>query len=725
MSAESSKRTNPLAILTEQILSNRTAVKPNKKIKVGLVELGNSFSGGLNAPDQYYLPLVAGMLQSYAQKYLTYAKDYEFQLPIYKFMRIEESSEMLSECDLVGFSSYVWNEQNSLAIAKDYKRRKPNGLVIFGGPQVPDSKKQFRRNRTVELDPDELKRKRIHFTEDFHHAHSFIDLACHGEGERIFKIILEQMAIDGCRDKSTIPQISFLDNNGNFHFNMKLERMGDKELAGTPSPFTTGIFDKLMAAFPDQKWIKRYETDRGCPYQCSYCDWGGATEDKVSKFPMEQIYADIMWAGEHQISYTFLCNANFGILTRDVQIAEFFIESKAKFGYPEAVSTQNAKNPKPHTIRALKILEKAGLNKATVMSQQSLNPGTLEAVRRDNMKLDEYSAMQKELAGAGILTMTDIIPGMPEETYDSILDGISTLITNGQHNHIHFNNLSILRNTEMGNPEYQERYGMEIVRTPIINTHGKRNDSISGIKEYQELVIATNTMSRKDWVRTHVLCYMVTLLYFDKLLQIPIMVLHEVYHLPYGQIFKTIMEKAVQSETFPILAEIYNSFEKMVKGIQEGQEEYVHSKDYLDIWWPTNELVFIELCKKNKLAEFYQEAEKLLVSCLGYQPVTDILSEAVKLNQSLIKLPFQTSDLELTLSYNIWEFYRAGLVGKSVAVVPGCHQYTFDRTTKTTERTERWDSWEEWYQKVVWWGNRQGAHLYGNKNPHQEIAGHH
>ena len=725
MSTTSFKKANPLAILTEQILSNRRARKPSKKVKVSLVELGNSFSGGIGAPDQYYLPLVSGMLQAYAQKHLTYAADYEFQLPIYQFMRIEEASEMLSECDLVGFSSYVWNEQNSLAIAKDYKRRKPNGVVVFGGPQVPDSKKQFRRNRTEKLNPDELKRQRIHFTEDFHRAHPFIDLACHGEGERIFKIILEQMAVDGCQDKNTIPQISFLDSDGNFHFNIKLERMGDKELAKAPSPFTTGIFDKLMAAFPNQKWIKRYETDRGCPYTCSYCDWGGATEDKISRFPMEQIYADIMWVGEHKIPYTFMCNANFGILERDVQIAEFFAEANAKYGYPEAISTQNTKNPKPHTIRALKILEKAGINKATVMSQQSLNPNTLKAVRRENMKLDEYYAMQRELAAAGIYTMTDMILGMPEETYESILDGISTLITNGQHNHIHFNILAILRNTEMGNPEYQEQYSMEIIRTPIINTHGKKNDSISGIEEYQELVVATNTKPKEEWVKTRILCYLITLLYFDKLLQIPITILHEVYRLPYGQIFKTIMEKATQPKTFPILAEIYDFFEEMAKGMQDGREEYVHSSDFLDIWWPTNEYMFIELCKKNKLADFYQEAEKMLIGCLNYQPITNILSEAVKLNQALIKLPFQTSDLELTLSYNIWEFYRAVLIGKSVAVVPGHYQYTIDRTTKTAKRTECWNSWEEWYEKVVWWGNRQGAHLYGNKNPHQEITGHH
>lgn len=699
--------------MVETPLPQREVSGPTKKIKVGLVEFGNSFS------DQCYLPLSAGMLQAYAQKHLTRCDDYEFLPPLYTFMRTEEAVEYLSETDLVGYSSYVWNEQNSLEIARELKRKKPNVINVFGGPQVPDSHKQFRRVRTADLNQEELNRKRIYFTEDFHRAYPFIDIACHGEGERSFKMVLEQMAINGCSDKSQIRSASYLDSNGDFHFNPKLIRMNDQELADTPSPFTTGVFDKLMAAFPNQQWIDRYETDRGCPYQCSYCDWGGATEDKISKFSMEQIYADIMWAGKHQIPYLFLCNANFGILERDIQIAEFLAESKAKYGYPESVSTQNAKNPKKHTLQALKVLEKAGINKATVMSQQTLNQNTLKAVRRDNMKLDEYYAIQKQLALEGIYTMTDMILPMPEETYNSIRDGVSTLITNGQYNRIQFNNLSILCNTEMGNPEYQEKYGMEIIRAKIINYHGKKNASISGIEEYQQLVVATNTMPREEWVKARSFCHLVSLIFFDKLLQIPIIALHQVYQIPYHQIWEKVMEKVHQPQKFPTFSEVFGFFEKHAREMQNRlQEEMVHSPEWLDIWWYPDEYIFIQLCRENKLESFYQEAEKLLIDCLGYQPMTNIIAEAVKLNQALIKIPFQTSDLELTLSYNIWEFYRAILLGQNIPIKPGSYQYTVDRTT------ERWGSWEEWYEKMVWYSNRRGAYLYGNKNPHQEIAGH-
>ena len=702
----------PLAVVGES--PSPIATKPpSKKIRVGFVQLNNSFS------DQYYLPLAVGMLQAYAQKYLAYPDKYEFGVPIHQFICIEEASELLSDNDIVGFSSYVWNEQNTLAIASDYKRRKPNGIVVFGGPQVPDSKKQFRRVRTDELTPEELKSGRIHFTEGYHRANPTIDIGCHGEGERVFRYILEQMAIDGCHDKSRIPSASYLDTDGNFHYNNKLERMKDQELAVTPSPFTSGVFDKLMNAFPFLKWIKMYETNRGCPYTCTYCDWGGATEDRIAKFLMSQIYADIMWGGEHEIPYEFICDANWGIFERDVQIAEFYAECKAKYKYLEGVSTQNAKNPKAHTIAALKTLQRAGLNKAAVMSQQSLNPATLLAVERNNMKLDEYLEMQNLAAKEGIDTMTDIILPMPEETPETLLDGISTLITNGQHNRIQFNNLSVLLNTKMGNREYQERYGFVIVETKIINGHGKKNDSISGIYELQKLVVATNTMPPAEWRKARALCWMVNLIYFNKLLQVPIITLRKVYGTPYKEVFRFFAER--QSDDFPVFKEIHDFFEKTSHDMQNGtQEEFIHSPEWLDIWWPVEEFMFIKLCKEGKLEQFYREAELMMKHILSSSHKSrKPLLDALALNKVLIKLPFQTTDLELDLKYNIWDLYKSVLIGQAVPLQAGNYHYTIDRTT------ERWSSWEEWYEKMVWYSNRRGAYLYGNKNPHGEIAGHH
>jgi len=703
-----------------------TATKPPSKIiKVGQIQLNTSFS------NQYYFPLAAGMNQAYAKKHLRYSDHYEFNDTIFRFPKsrreIDETAEKLSENHLLLVGNYTWGEQHSLALARRYKQYNPNGIVVFGGPQVPDSKKQFRRNRTIELTEEEQKRKRVSFTPSYHHLNPFIDICVHGEGERSLRYALEQMAIDGLQDKTAIPSISYMDADGNFRYNAKLERMNDRELAETASPFTTGIFDTLIPLYPELVFIAMYETDRGCPFTCTYCDWGGATEDKISRMPMEMIYQDIMWMGERRIPYVFLCNANFGILERDIQIAEFFAEAKAKYGFPEAISTQNSKNPKKHTIEALKILQRAGINKATVMSQQSLNPPTLKAVRRDNMHLDEYYKIQKDLAAEGIYTMTDLIPGMPEETYDTLFDGIVTLITNGQHNRIQFNILSRLINTEMANEEYQDYYGFQTVKTPIINAHGSRGDTDTGIEELQEFVVATNTMPPEDWVKTYVLCWTINLVYFSKLLQIPIIVLNRVYGLDYRKIFELFLAgQFSQYGDFPVLSEINKFLTEVGSGIQKGERgEFTYSKEYLNIYWMSDEYVLIKMCKEGKIEQFYEEAHRLISHLIEPHQDKGPLDEAIELNKSLLKLPFQTSDLDLTLTYSIWEMYKAVLRGRDEDLKQGHYRYTIDRTTKDERGSNWWESWEDWYRQMVWYCNRRGAYLYGNVNPHQEIAGHH
>ena len=131
--------------------------------------------------------------------------------------------------------------------------------------------------------------------------------------------------------------------------------------------------------------------------------------------------------------------------------------------------------------------------------------------------------------------------------------------------------------------------------------------------------------------------------------------------------------------------------------------------------------MFISLVRENKLNAFYEEAEKALLGFLGEKFIAIpplVLHEAIELNRSLTKLPFQTQDLELTLSFNIWEFYKAVLRGTAIPLEEKPDGFRIDRTTKT------WSSWDDWYREVVWYGNKKGAYLYGQSPAGQEKEGH-
>lgn len=239
------------------------------------------------------------------------------------------------------------------------------------------------------------------------------------------------------------------------------------------------------------------------------------------------------------------------------------------------------------------------------------------------------------------------------------------------------------------------------------------------IVEMQQLIIATGTMLREDWVKTRAFCWMAGLLHFDKVLQIPLVIVHEVCGLSYRELIESFSD--ANSGRFPVLAGIKAFFADKATDIQNGGVEYCQSAEWLNIFWPADEYVLIKLCVEGKLAGFYREAEALLAKLLKdrfLELPPALLHDAVTLNHALMKLPFQTTDTDVVTSYNVWEFYQLVLVGEQVPLQERKRINHIDRTSKV------YPSWEIWFREVIWYGNKKGAYLYGNNLVEPELAGH-
>jgi len=641
------------------------------KIKIGMVQINNSFQ------NQTYFPYSLGLLQAYSQKYLKNIDDFEFLLPIYKRIPIEDTLKHLSDSDIIFFSTYVWNFKISSEIAKRIKEKKPDSLVIFGGCQVPKQD-----------------------MESFLKDSPFIDIVCYGEGEKVFTAILENYKTGSWEN---VPSISYIDKNNKIINNSKTKRISN--LDEIPSPYLTGVFDVLMKANPKEEWLGLWETNRGCPFSCSYCEWGGDYQKRLYTHGLEKLFEEVDWFSRNKIEFIFCCDANFGILDRDLEIVNRVAENKRKYGYPRALSVQNTKNSTDSTYNIQKALAEAGLSKGVNLAFQSLNEETLKSIGRTNIPAKTFYELQQRFSSDGIETFSDLILGLPNETYDTFTKGISELIENGQHNRIQFNNLSILPNAEMADPDYQKKYGLIIQEGKIINIHGSLNEDNETF-ETQKLVIGTNTMPKSDWVKTRAFSWIVGLLYFDKILQIPLTILHNTSQVN----FKELMEIFTRAEdSSPVISEIHSFFINKARDIQNGEGEFCQSKKWLNIWWPADELILIKLCTENKLNAFYEEAKQRIKGFVQERNLNfplHLLDESIYLNQNLIKMPFQYDNLNIQLSHNIFEVYRAALKRTSIPIKKGSYNYCINRKDKT------WSSWEDWCREVIWYENKKGAYLY-------------
>lgn len=633
------------------------------------------------APSFVYLPYGVGCLQAYAQAHAVEPQRFRFLPPVYKHMPVAEIANTLEAADLVGFSTYVWNVNQNLAAARELKRRRPDRIIVFGGPQVPNNPEEFLR------------------------ANPSVDVVCHGESEVVFTRLLEAA---GNRDWASVPSTSHLDAAGRCVTTPNYPRT--KDLSGFPSPFLTGAFDEIIAKDPRQGWMAMWETNRGCPYSCTYCDWGSAVGSKLSRFDMDRLNAEIEWFASNRIRFLFICDANFGILPRDIDITRRLVEAYERHGAFVNISIQNAKNQVERTYEIQKILSRSRVATfGATIAMQGVAAQTLKAIKRDNIPIDTFNELQRRFKRDGLDTYTDVIVGLPGETYDSFADGLDLIISNGQHNRVTSYNCSVLVNAEMGDPGYQARYGIESVPLRIVYQHDDLAISrTEEVHEFLDTIVATRDLPREDWLRVRVFAWLTELLHFNRLLQVPFILMAQCYGFRYRRLVEAFM--AVDAERYPVLRAALDQLYVHAHAIQSGAPEFVPSEKYLGIWWPADQHALLEIVANRRLPEFYAEAERLLTALAeaesaapqGSEPIRD----AVRLNAALFRVPECFEDIEVVTGYNVGEVFRGAQEGEDVPLRNHGHRYTVRRSDTV------WLSLNGWARDVILQVYQRGNYIY-------------
>jgi radical SAM superfamily enzyme YgiQ (UPF0313 family) len=648
-----------------------------KNLTISLAQINNSFS------EQNYLPYSIALLESYVIKNSKRPEYYNFNNYIYKRMPIHEIVEKMSGADVVGFSMYVWNEQITLESIRRIKKINNKILIIVGGPQIPS------------------------LPNEFFNKNKDIDIVVHNEGEATFLDILENYENLNLHE---INGISFI-KNGKVITNKPRERI--KDLSYIPSPFLNGIFDKVISNNPSENWISLWETNRGCPFKCTFCDWGSATASKVTKFNIDRLKQELDWMINKKINYIFVCDANYGMQQQDIEIAKYVAELKIKTGYPQGFSVQNTKNATERAYQTQKIISDSGLNKGVALSMQSLDKTTLQNIKRDNISLETYFELSKRFAAEKVDTYSDLIIGLPGETYSTFKSGVQKLLDMGQHSRIQFNNLSILPNAEMGQISYLQKYGMKSIVSKVINIHGEKNEIEDDVDELQTLIIATNSMPHDMWIRTRVFSWAMNFFYFNKILQIPIIITSIITN---KGIVDIIEELIMNKDKKSTLQNIISVFEMEASKIQNGGYEYKFSSEWLSIYWPVDEYIYIDLVVNNKLNEFYDDCFDILLKFYGSEQINYLIS-AIDFNKNVISNYKKEGTFNFKYDLKIVELCEDFKKGLRINIDDYNAEVSYSISHK------KFSDLSQWCREVVWWGNKKGAYLanINNSNFNQSI----
>ena len=522
-----------------------------KKLKIFLCDL--TYDTIILVSDTIHINI--GFIGSYTKKKFGEKVSIElFKYPDDVIKQIEANPP-----DIIGFSNYSWNSNLSEYVASIAKKINPDVITVQGGTNFPHQtnlQELFLRDRP------------------YTNFHTLF------EGEKSFSNIVERI-IDSDLNKKKIYEnpidgVVFIHpENKNFIQGKYIDRI--KDLDEIPSPYLNGMLDKFF----DGYLTPFIETNRGCPFTCSFCHTGSNYYHKLNKFSKDRVESEINYigkkAGKLKISNLHMADVNFGMYPQDRLTCEFLKKSKEKYGWPRQIMATTGKNSKDRVMEITNILgDMFSIN----MSMQSMDEQVLKNIKRANIKLDHMIDVNNHLIEQGRSTKAELIVGLPGETKETFLNGLDNVL-NSNSTAVTIYTLMMLHGTEFKNPEYRKQFGYKgKFRIVPLNFGNYQNKKVF---DYEEVGIQTKDLSFEDYLYLRVIALLVESLHNGR---------------PFNEFF--LYGKHHNIKQANLLKILYDNINKASKSIQNIIQAFIDETKG-ELWESEEELLNFYREEKNYL----------------------------------------------------------------------------------------------------------------------------
>ena len=446
-----------------------------------------------------YVPIGIGYIGSHLLKSLENKANIELELytdPDEIFDRIEEWKP-----DIVGISNYMWNAALSNYICEFTKKIDPNILCVLGGPEFPAGTGARYIKNTNENDT---------FDKSFKYLleRPCVDYFAWSDGEVAFTEIVERFIDANYSVELLKSKNQPIKGSASISKDKKKLLVGDYfpriGMSGSikahgrdiiPSPYTSGLLDKFL----DGKFIPCFETARGCPFMCTFCDQG-LDESKMTSHSNLRMYEELMYVGERVSNiengqkHVEFFDSNWGMFNKDLEFAEDILKVMNKYDWPEFIE---ARAPKSNRENILKINDMLKNRVRFGLSMQSLNIETLTDIKRRNWTTEEYIDFLDELKKRGKTASSEMIIPLPGETVESYFEGQKFLMNNNVQPDTY--TLMLLCGAELGRDRAIKNYEMKSKFRLLPKGFGQYRGK--SILELEQICVETNTMSFEGYLQ--------------------------------------------------------------------------------------------------------------------------------------------------------------------------------------------------------------------------------
>lgn len=298
---------------------------------------------------------------------------------------------MAEGADLIAFSCYIWNIEQTLKIISDIKKIAPKTITVLGGPEVSFG------------------------IFDLMHDNVAIDFVIKGEGEEPFRRLITSLM----REKTSLQQDSPSETDNLFFRDCNDIASGplsrkNLDLDTLPSPFEAGMVDL-------SKPLIYYETSRGCPFSCAFCL--SSVEGTVRSFSLDRIKKDLRFLMNSNVAQIKLVDRTFNYdAGRADAIWKFILAHNRSSHFHFEISAD--------LLTDENLLTLARVPENTFRFEigiQSASAATLEQVGRTADLPRIFANVERLKKETSVELHLDLVAGLPGEDYGGFLNSLQKI----------------------------------------------------------------------------------------------------------------------------------------------------------------------------------------------------------------------------------------------------------------------------------------------------------
>jgi len=465
------------------LMTNANSLRANRPLSIYLGDL--TYTTLSLATDAF--PLNIGFIAAYAEK--CFGK--EIDLRLFKYVEDLEQAIQEKPPEILGLSNYPWNFNLGLEFFRMTRALSPRTICVMGGPNIPHEDEA--RSTFVKRCP-------------------LVDFYAYLEGEEAFSMLVArafEAGVDREKMKSTPIDgfISRMSDTEVMKGNMLSRR---RDLDEIPSPYLTGYMDKFF----DGKLSPMMETNRGCPFSCTFCHEGNQLISKVNHFSIERVKAELDYIAAavqrapSLISNLMFADPNFAMYERDYEIVEHIEGIQQRQNWPRSIFASTGKNKKERIAKALR---KLNGSMSMWMSVQSMDPVVLQEIKRSNISTAQMMALANVYQELGLPTLSELILGLPGDSYERHVKSLSEVVEAGI-DIIDTYTCMLLNGTELNTAFSRATHKIGSHFRILPRDFAKLQNGRIAV-EIEEVVSSTRTMSFEDYQEARKLHLMIAVIY--------------------------------------------------------------------------------------------------------------------------------------------------------------------------------------------------------------------